>query len=76
MVEKTVKLAKKMWYWGLIIGLVILGVAIYSSFGKSDELKKLLKNRPKRKIKDPKLPKKPKVVDFVDLYKKKLSNLD
>lgn len=60
----------------VLAGLVILGASLYSSMGRSDELKKLLKKRPKRNYKDPKLPKRPSIVDYADLYKKRIKNLE
>lgn len=66
---------KKIWYWLVIIGLVILGIAIYSAMFKSEELKDLLKQRPLRKPGSMKLPSEPTIVDYVDLYRKRLKNL-
>jgi len=68
-------LLKKIWYYLAIVGLVILGVAIYSAFFKSSELKDLLKQRPIRKPGSLKLPEAPSIIDYVDLYRKKLKRL-
>ena len=67
---------KKAWYWMLLAGVIILGIAIYSSTGKTGELKRLLKKRPKRKYTNAKLPTKPSLVDYVALYHKKINAVD
>ena len=69
------KMLKKMWYWMMVAGLVILGIAVYSAMGKSGQLKQLLKQRPKRKPRSLKLPEAPTLVDYVDLYYKKINKL-
>lgn len=68
---------KKFWYWACIIGLIILGVAIYSCFGRGSDIQQLFKLRPDRYPggKKKKLPEQPTIVDFVDLYKRKLKDL-
>lgn len=67
------KYAKKFYYYGIIAGLVILAIAIYSMMGKSGQLKELLKRRPKRKKE--KMPARPSVVDYVQMYREKAGKL-
>lgn len=68
---------KSFWYWGVIIGLIILGIAIYSCFGRGADIQQLFKLRPDRVPggKKQKLPDEPTIVDYVDLYKRKLQSL-
>jgi hypothetical protein len=70
-----IKWMKKFYYWGIIIGLILLGIAIYTAGARGGDLKTLLKKRPKRKKKSIKLPKKPSIVDYVELYQQKIKNL-
>lgn len=65
---------KKFYYWFIIIGLIILGIAVYSMMARGSSLKYLFDQRPDRSV-GGKLPPKPIIVDYIEAYKKKLSKL-
>jgi hypothetical protein len=66
---------KKFYYIGIIIGLVILAIAIYTAGGNSAALKELLKRKPKKDFDPIKLPEKPTMIDFIEVYKNRLKDL-
>lgn len=68
---------KKLWYYAAIIGLIILGITIYSMFGRGGDIQQLFKLRPDRYPggKKQKLPDAPSIIDYVALYKNKLKSL-
>ena len=68
---------KKFYYWFIIIGLIILGIAVYSMLARGSSLKYLFEQRPERTPggKKQSIPEKPVIVDYIDAYRKKLAEL-